>query len=401
MILIELYYLLYCLFIYSIASFSKHFHNSYQKLPVFQTKSSSIISNLESQLLELLASPELSQTGRGVRSSQVLKDQIENIVKDLELSCDKTSFNPIGNQNIDGCWKLLYTSNPGTNSPIQRTFTGIDGLSVFQVINLINTNTSFLGNSIPDVSNTICFGDAIRLRVTALASTNEKKLIEPRKGDGKILGLNVFGVSSNQPPRNINERIDFAFQEAKFEFRDFNFEIPYPVPFKLLGDEAKGWIDITYLSSKLRVSRGNKGTMFILQKLSREDICDSKASFAMQRIAFSKSKTFQTKNQKSKASIIILPSQLGVADDYNELKETLTRFSQDKLTSRIFVTPLQRFDWIQGLLPSFISMDYLQGTLKPQTTLSFYFKKIDLAIEQALVNDPDTKLILLGHSIGG
>ena len=24
--------------------------------------------------------------------------------------------------------------------------------------------------------------------------------------------------------------------------------IPYPVPFRLLGDERKGWLDVTYLS---------------------------------------------------------------------------------------------------------------------------------------------------------
>ena len=37
-----------------------------------------------------------------------------------------------------------------------------------------------------------------------------------------------------------DERVDFAFQEASFEFRSLPFAIPYPVPFKLLGDEAKG-----------------------------------------------------------------------------------------------------------------------------------------------------------------
>lgn len=32
------------------------------------------------------------------------------------------------------------------------------------------------------------------------------------------------------------------------------------MPFKLLGDEAKGWLDTTYLSrnGNLRISRGNK-----------------------------------------------------------------------------------------------------------------------------------------------
>jgi hypothetical protein len=46
------------------------------------------------------------------------------------------------------------------------------------------------------------------------------------------------------------------------------FKVPYPVPFKLLGDEAKGWLDTTYLSptGALRISKGNKGTTFVLQK---------------------------------------------------------------------------------------------------------------------------------------
>jgi hypothetical protein len=38
------------------------------------------------------------------------------------------------------------------------------------------------------------------------------------------------------------------------------------VPFRLLGNEAKGWLDTTYLSERLRVSRGNKGTTFILKR---------------------------------------------------------------------------------------------------------------------------------------
>lgn len=33
---------------------------------------------------------------------------------------------------LEGRWKLLYTTRPGTASPIQRTFTGVDAFSVFQ-----------------------------------------------------------------------------------------------------------------------------------------------------------------------------------------------------------------------------------------------------------------------------
>lgn len=34
---------------------------------------------------------------------------------------------------LEGRWKLLYTTRPGTASPIQRSFTGVDAFTVFQV----------------------------------------------------------------------------------------------------------------------------------------------------------------------------------------------------------------------------------------------------------------------------
>lgn len=106
------------------------------------------------------------------------------------------------------------------------------------------------------------------LRVQALASTNARPLrnFTPRQGDGLILGLPIFGVSKNQPPADPDDRIDFRFVDAGFDLTVLPFRLPYPVPFRLLGDEVKGWIDTTYLSPTLRVSRGNKGTIFVLQK---------------------------------------------------------------------------------------------------------------------------------------
>ena len=69
----------------------------------------------------------------------------------------------------------------------------------------------------------------------------------------------------------------FRFTRGFFSLRFLPFSIPYPVPFRLLGDKAKGWLDITYLSHRsrqqrpvvgkpLRISRGNKGTIFVLIK---------------------------------------------------------------------------------------------------------------------------------------
>ena len=46
-------------------------------------------------------------------------------------------------------------------------------------------------------------------------------------------------------------RVDFQFDKAAFAFNALPFKIPYPVPFKLLGDETKvrtaGVLEWTYV----------------------------------------------------------------------------------------------------------------------------------------------------------
>ncbi|KAL0419650.1 UNVERIFIED_CONTAM: putative plastid-lipid-associated protein 12, chloroplastic [Sesamum radiatum] len=121
--------------------------------------------------------------------------------------------------------------------PDPRTFVGVDSFSVFQEV--------YLRSDDPRVSNIVKFSDAIgELKVEAVASVK----------DGK--------------------RILFRFDRAAFSFKFLPFKVPYPVPFRLLGDEAKGWLDTTYLSQSGRYvyheeTSSNaivQGTTFVLQK---------------------------------------------------------------------------------------------------------------------------------------
>lgn len=57
----------------------------------------------------------------------------------------------------------------------------------------------------------------------------------PRQGQG----LPLFGKSFNTPPSRESARIDFQFDRAAFTFKFLPFTLPYPVPFRLLGDERK------------------------------------------------------------------------------------------------------------------------------------------------------------------
>eukprot|EP00245_Coleochaete_scutata_P005884 TRINITY_DN19859_c0_g1_i1.p1 TRINITY_DN19859_c0_g1~~TRINITY_DN19859_c0_g1_i1.p1 ORF type:complete len:431 (-),score=75.34 TRINITY_DN19859_c0_g1_i1:392-1684(-) len=182
---------------------------------------------IERNLLEAIAGVR----GRGRAASEAQKNDIAEAVKLLED--DGGVSDPVQSPLIEGKWQLMYTTRPGTASPIQRTFVGVDAFTVYQEVVLRGTDD-------PRISNIVQFSESVGLlKVEALATVAE---------GGK--------------------RIKFQFDRAAFDFKALPFKVPYPVPFKLLGDEAKGWLDTTYLSQSgdVRISRGNKGTTFVLQK---------------------------------------------------------------------------------------------------------------------------------------
>ncbi|KAL3934572.1 MAG: hypothetical protein SGBAC_009737 [Bacillariaceae sp.] len=174
---------------------------------------------------------------------------------------------PAINDSVYGRWRLLHTDNANTASPIQRKAVDSSAFPIYQDI-IFNDKGQLV------VSQVVKFNNDLELKVDALASTSVYPLAEltERKGDGKILGFNLLGVSKvgNEAVEDIerpDSRIKFVFDEGKFDFEN-GFSIPYPVPFRLpfLRDAVKGWIDVTYLSERVRISRGNKGTTFVLVK---------------------------------------------------------------------------------------------------------------------------------------
>ena len=64
-------------------------------------------------------------------------------------------------------------------------------------------------------------------------------ILSPAPNHRKGAGLPLFGKSFTYAASRPNSRIDFQFDNAAFHFRFLPFTIPYPVPFRLLGDETK------------------------------------------------------------------------------------------------------------------------------------------------------------------
>ncbi|KAJ1455372.1 hypothetical protein M885DRAFT_520282 [Pelagophyceae sp. CCMP2097] len=152
----------------------------------------------------------------------------------LLLHTSKSNFdirNPLGRRTdgtAPGLEKVFDALGGGgaaaSSSPIQRAVTSNRAIDVSQ-------NILFDAKGVGRVDQLVDIGP-VTLRLSAAA----------RLGD--------------------SGRVEFAFDLGYFKLG--GLRLPYPVPFQLLGDEAKGFLDTLYVSEKLRVSKGNKGTTFIL-----------------------------------------------------------------------------------------------------------------------------------------
>lgn len=217
---------------------------------------------------QLLASIESNGKDNRLDNS----DEISSLVSQLENS-SKSIPQPAIAPQLYGRWRLLQTTNANTASPIQRKAVDTTKFDIFQDIVFAENNDIDNDTKRLLVKQVVKFSDTSELCVDALASTSAYPLEElsDRQRDGKLLGLNILGVSligeeAEEDPERPDSRVRFVFDEGRFDFGGFT--LPYPVPFRspLFRDAVKGWIDVTYLSDRIRISRGNKGTTFILKK---------------------------------------------------------------------------------------------------------------------------------------
>ncbi|XP_057736673.1 probable plastid-lipid-associated protein 12, chloroplastic isoform X6 [Arachis stenosperma] len=153
---------------------------------VFRSSTVEQISFTESEnsLIEAL----LGIQGRGRSSSPNQLNAVERAVQVLERLGGVPD--PTKSNLIEGRWQLIFTTRPGTASPIQRTFVGVDFFSVFQEV--------YLQTNDPRVCNIVSFSDAIgELKVEGTTFVLQKQT-EPRQ---RLL----TAVSSG---RNVKEAIE-------------------------------------------------------------------------------------------------------------------------------------------------------------------------------------------------
>tara|TARA_B100000900_G_scaffold411109_1_gene430143 strand:+ start:576 stop:1121 length:546 start_codon:yes stop_codon:yes gene_type:complete len=164
--------------------------------------------NLEKELINLLLNSPNS-------------NEIYNYATKLEKDSKFNIKNDI--QNLTGIWELRWSSS---RSPFLRYSPLIDNLQILDPINSIGLN-----------------------------------LLKP-KGIKSIIGTGI--ISELNPLSNIKIGVKFTYAGLigpKLGKREI----------KALAEikkEQTGWLDITYLSMNLRICRGDKGTLFVLNKIN-------------------------------------------------------------------------------------------------------------------------------------
>jgi hypothetical protein len=133
-----------------------------------------------------------------------------------------------------------------SSSPIQRAVLSKlseGGFAVRQGVRLVGESSA------RRVDQAVCFGDGIGyFRLSANAS------LEPETSKEELRG-------------RINYGFDLAYLELE---KPVKVRLPYPVPFRLLGAEAMGFLTTDYVSDAVRISTGNKGTTFVFVKEDRD-----------------------------------------------------------------------------------------------------------------------------------
>ena len=130
-------------------------------------------------------------------------------------------------ENLQGIWELRWSSS---NSPFLNYSPLVDNLQILDPLKLSAMN-----------------------------------LLKPR-GISAIVGTGI--IAKLKPINDI--RIGVQFTHAGLIGPQIGFNKVQALA--KIKKEQKGWLDITYLSNKIRICRGDKGTLFVLKKRSDEKL---------------------------------------------------------------------------------------------------------------------------------
>lgn len=237
----------------------------------------------------------LSQVSPNESTSKQLTKEILLATSILEKQCPTLDENVL--QNLIGNWELIWTAqdksslqyrdddsdrwrrlNPFatfinplenqsySNNPINNKNNGRSNPILPQNIQDTMEDIGILSTPNSKDNNTIKSTQSINLKKNRIRNVVAFELNNPissAKGSSTIKGFIKVDVKG-YPNRNDKRKIDVKFDSCRVSFLNSPIDITFPLG--IIG--PTGWLRTSYVDDDIRITRGHKGSVFILSRTS-------------------------------------------------------------------------------------------------------------------------------------
>jgi len=330
----------------------------------------------EAVLISLLS--RSGTDGRGASLTAADAAEVHRLASSLEASVPP-GFDTNDSPLLPGRWRVLYQGKAGTE---------------VSALSLESWRKYAAGDGPSPIQNLVSGSSGVNRLYQSLQ-------LDPATGTGRFANVidfspaGVLAIDAVLEGKLAPSRLGFRFKGGTVLLRTLwngTLSLPYPVPFALLGDNAKGWLQTNYLSPTLRLSRGNKGSLFVLVPEPEPDDAELEALLQLPPPP----PPLPPPEALTKQPVLICPAQFGTASDYAELSSALSAAGHP-----VKVAPLRFTDWLR-LIPASLTREYWRGELSPEVALPFYFEALDRAMAELETEWPGRKAsVEPAHRVGG
>lgn len=181
-------------------------------------------------------------TNRGLLASPRFQAELDQLIRQLE------AHNPTANpaqapELLSGCWQLLYTTSVDVIG-LGR----VPGVTLGQIYQVIQADKNRVYN--------LAEAQGIPFLEGLLAVKARFEVVNPSR----------IAIYFEQSMLALQRLVDYRHPTQWLERLEQEEPLPL-IRIPLDSGRSQGWLDITYLDIDLRISRGDKGNVFVLARV--------------------------------------------------------------------------------------------------------------------------------------
>jgi len=181
-------------------------------------------------------------TNRGLLASPRFQAELDQLIRQLE------AHNPTANpaqapELLSGCWQLLYTTSVDVIG-LGR----VPGVTLGQIYQVIQADKNRVYN--------LAEAQGIPFLEGLLAVKARFEVVNPSR----------IAIYFEQSMLALQRLVDYRHPTQWLERLEQEEPLPL-IQIPLDSGRSQGWLDITYLDIDLRISRGDKGNVFVLARV--------------------------------------------------------------------------------------------------------------------------------------